>query len=191
MNGEKQYYSDTEIDEYELKRYKFRKRKNSRSKNKDTIHPVIKKCKKCRQYMYNIYDGFCKSCHDNDQIYDEIYKMYDWIGFIFGMIFVPIFFIIPYIIKIKTDIFIYDTYNTTIEYELSKLSFDTRKALTLSGFIIITFSYMFAFQLMCNCVGYLVFNYLFVPILKYNYGYDEKLINIAIKTKYRQPTLYA
>ncbi len=191
MNIERQTYSDTEIDEYELKRTKFRKRKNSKSKNKDLIHPLIKKCKKCRKYMYNIHGGFCESCHSNDIRDEEIFKMYDLFDFIFAIIGVPLFFIIPYFIKINTDIFIYETYNTTIDYELSKLSVGTRETLTLTSLIVIPLLYAYVYQIVCCYIHMFLYNYLFRPILNYNYGYDEQIIKNAIKTKFRQPTLYS
>ena len=69
MNNDRQTYSDSDMQDYELKKYVFRKRKVSANRKKRSFPLVIKSCKMCGKYIYNDprYDSYCKSCYDVNQ----------------------------------------------------------------------------------------------------------------------------
>lgn len=199
MNTERQTYSDNEIDEYELKRYKFRKRKNSKSKNRDTIHPVVKKCKICKKYMHDIVKnrGLCGPCLNNDNRDSKIFIMFDWLDFLFAILFaLPIFFLIPYLIKLRIDELYSQqkTYNITIigdkkeEVEAYFKFLDKLVPFMFCGAIV---AYMFIYNFVMSVIQFFIFHCIFCPILNYKYGYDTKMIEDAIKRKKPQRTLYA
>ena len=53
MNNDRQTYSDSDMQDYELKKYVFRKRKVSANRKKRSFPLVIKSCKMCGKYIYN------------------------------------------------------------------------------------------------------------------------------------------
>ena len=179
MNNDRQTYSDSDMQDYELKKYVFRKRKVSANRKKRSFPLVIKSCKMCGKYIYNDprYDSYCKSCYDVNQNDEFVCIRLNYLLLFHAlMVFVCSIYVLP--IHIFTPLI-----NIFIDYQNLDCEPDMISLISIGLSCIINAYYV--------CFGYVelsqfyIYYYIFVPVMVTLYGYDRENVYDIIKKKYK------
>lgn len=179
MNTDKRRYSDSELDDYEMKRNQFKKRKNSKSKKKETLDIPVKRCKRCKQYMHNVakHNGYCESCYKTDCNDQFIYTVFDNTITVFAILQFMTFLFVPFRV-IPAILICIDEY---FEYKYTPYLVMS-SPIAIAG---IGMTYIYIGIKGSDLMLSYIYGYAFLPIMKLLYGYTTQEIEVAIKRKYK------